>query len=341
MNSLAPVVYLYYGHDEPSLKDHLTSFCVEISDPSTVDLNTTRLDGKTVQLGDIESSAGTLPFLADVRLVLVENLTEASNRNDMLDRLAEVIAATPDWTRLIFVETGLQGYSQDSHADQKRKAARRRALKKLINIVENDPRGKVMNFDLPRNLRQWIQQRVSHYQATIEPKASQVLSERIGHDLTLADTELIKLATYTDGERPITAEDVELLTPYTAEANIFHMVDALGQRNGQVALRLLRQLLDDGDEPLRIFGMIVRQYRLLLQVREQLDSGRSIGGAAQAMGLTDFVAKKLAPQARKYRLEQLEHIYRHLLQVDLEIKTGKLEPDLALDTLVAELAGHG
>ncbi len=339
MSSPVPVVYVYYGQDEPTLKEHLSDYCTQLLDPSMADLNMTRLDGGVVEWSDLESATKTSPFLADVRLVLVDNLTHFPNGRAFLDRLPDLIASLPDWSRLIFVETGLRDDApDDSPAEQKRKAVRLQALKKLINLVEADPRGKVLLFDLPRGqIYDWLWRRAERYGAVIEERAARLLAERIHDDLVMADTELAKLATYVGGERPITAEDVALLTPYESEARIFDMVDALGQRKGKVALSLLRQLIEGGYDPLHVFGMIVRQYRLLIQMREHLDEGGTPIGAAQALGIHDFVARKMAEQARLYRLEQLERIYRFLLDTDKEIKTGKKEPVLALEWLIVRL----
>lgn len=351
-SSPIPVVYVFHGPDEPTLRESLAELCSRVTSPGTADLNTTRLEGQTVELGEIKTAANTLPFLADTRLVLVDNLTESSTAKTLLEGLAAVISGLPDSTRLVFVEAGLADHSQDSDAARRRKTARQSLLKKLVNIVENDPRGKVYEFKKPQDTARWLIKRAAMHSVQIEPSAAQLLAERIGDDLTLADTELAKLATYVNGERPIRVADVELLTPFTPEANIFHMVDALGQRNGQHALTLLRQLLDAGDEPLRIFAMIVRQYRLLLLMREYLDTGGSLNNAAQALDLSEFVAKKVAGQAKNYRLEQLERIYRYLLETDISMKGGmpehdlfgkpvdRLDPALALEELVARLGSR-
>lgn len=344
MNSPTPVTYLFYGRDEPTLRERLAAFCAEVSDPATADLNITRFEGETVQLAEIAAAAGALPFLAERRLVLVENLTDSANGRALLSSLPDLLAHLPDWARLIFVETGLEDETPaDTPAERKRKASRRQALKQLVNIVENDPRGKVMAFEPPRDAVRWVMERAAHHHTAIEPQAAQQLLERIGDNLTLVDTELAKLAAATAGERPITASDVAQLTPYSPEANVFHMIDALGQRQGEVALRLLRQLLDAGNEPLPIFALIVRHFRLLLMVKEQLEAGHSVERIVQAMGpkVREFVVKKLAEQSRRYSLPLLERIYRHLLEVDLAIKTGKADPDIALEMLIVRLAGRG
>lgn len=334
MSSPEPIAFVFHGQDEPSLRDRLGKFYAAFGDPATADLNTTRLDGETIQPGDIEMAGGTLPFIADTRVVVVENLTASAGGREIINRLLEVLASLPDTTRIAFVETGMQ-------AGASQLAVRRKALKKLINAVEDAPRGKVLSFELPneRERPRWIQRRAKRYGTDIELQAAHELARRIGEDLTLADTELVKLATYTGGGRPIAAEDVELLTPYTPEAGIFDMVDALGKRQGEVALGLLRRLLDEGQEPLGIYGMIIRQYRLLIQMKEQLEQGQTSQSAARATGMHPYVAGKMAEQARSYSLEQLERIYRALLDTDLEIKRGRIAPELALERLVVWLAG--
>ncbi len=350
MKSPTPVTYVFHGTDEPTLREALAAFSIEAVDAAMVDLNTTRIDGTSSDIGEIQSAASTAPFLSETRLVIVENVTEANASRIQIDDLAPLIAHLPDWARLVFVERGLSELSQDTDSARRRKVSRKTALKKLINMVEGDPRGKVFAFDVPRDMHHWMSQRAELYGATIEARASQLLAERVGEDLLLADSEIAKLSTYTNGERAIAAEDVELLTSFTPEANIFHMVDALALREGERAMLLLRQLLDAGDEPLRLFGMIVRQYRLLIQMREHLDDGGTPNSAMQAMGIKDFVARKLAGQARHYSMDQLERIYRYLLEMDISMKGGiggdpaddatidRLDPAFALEEFVAKLS---
>jgi DNA polymerase-3 subunit delta len=101
---------------------------------------------------------------------------------------------------------------------------------------------------------------------------------------------------------------------------------------------LLHRLLAD-NEPMQLFGMIIRQFRLLIQTRELLESGSGAKDLPRFLDVPGFVADKLARQARSFEsLAQLEQIYRHLLETDVAIKTGKIEDTLALDLLVAGLA---
>jgi DNA polymerase-3 subunit delta len=88
-----------------------------------------------------------------------------------------------------------------------------------------------------------------------------------------------------------------------------------------------------------VFAMVVRQFRLLLLAREALDSGTLASRLAPALDVHPFVAQKLAAQARNFDLPSLETVYRRLRDIDEEVKSGRIELDTAMESLVAQLAG--
>jgi len=83
------------------------------------------------------------------------------------------------------------------------------------------------------------------------------------------------------------------------------------------------------------FVMIQRQFRLLLQAREVIDQGGDAREIMKQLKLHPFVSEKLNNQARRFDLQQLETVYRRLLDMDEGIKTGQIDADLALQTFVA------
>ena len=128
------------------------------------------------------------------------------------------------------------------------------------------------------------------------------------------------------------------VVPYAQQAIVFDLVDALGRRDGRTASQTLHHLLDAGEHPLGLMGMIARQFRLLIQVKELKEEGATPRDIAKALKLHPFPAGKLHNQATHFTAGQLEAVYRHLLDTDLAIKTGEIEADVALDLLVAGLA---
>jgi DNA polymerase-3 subunit delta len=159
----------------------------------------------------------------------------------------------------------------------------------------------------------------------------------VGGDLRLLDQEIEKLLTYVGPERPVNVEDVELLVSYVQEANIFHMVDALGRRDTKRAMELLERLLEGGHHPLYVLHMIIRQFRILLQIKELRAVGTLPADIAALLHLPPFVIDKSTQQAGNFSFEQLEDIYRSLLEVDAAVKSGEMEDHLALNLFVTGL----
>lgn len=323
--------YIFHGDDEFSLAEALGSLVDRMGDPEMVDINTTRLDGRSADLSELIHACDAVPFLGERRLVVVERMLERfdprrGGRSDadqvLADGLRDYLPQLPGTTRLIFVET------KSLHGNNP-----------ILRQARDQPDAYVEEFSAlnPRMITSWITQRVKAKGAEIEGRAAAALAAYGGEDLRLLDQEIEKLLTYTNGS-PITAADVRRLVPAATESDIFAMVDALGQRNADQALIRLHQLIDAGEAATYLLYMITRQFRILTQVKELLSQGVAPPTVASKLNLHPFVAKKAQAQARNFSLAQLEEIYRQILDTDESIKTGRLDPELALDLLVAELA---
>jgi DNA polymerase-3 subunit delta len=326
--------YLLHGPNEFGSAEFVAELKESLGDPATVSLNTTLLDGKSVALPELRSICSSLPFLAAQRLVIVEGwLTRLLGRGEeegenapsasakeTLAAITEYLPTVPDTTLLVFVEP-------------RTLPERNPALK----AAAGQSWATVRLFDAPKGetLVRWIMARAKAKGGAISREAAQTLAG-LETDLRTLGNEITKLLTYVNYARPVDLADVETLTPAGGEAKVFEMVDAVGQRKGPQAIRELRKLLEKED-PLYVLGMIVRQFRLMLLAREMLEARATEADISHALGLHPFPTGKVCAQARHYSLASLERIYRRLLDYDAEIKTGRVDPMTALDTLVASL----
>jgi DNA polymerase-3 subunit delta len=330
--------YLLYGADEFSRQEALAQMKRKLGDPTTASLNTTLLDGRSLTLADLQAACDTVPFLADKRLVIVEGLAARWERRqpgegvepkpltksdrELEEALQGYLGQLPASTRLVFVDDEVSASNP---------------LLRLAKIHS----GYVKEFPprRGRELHAWIAERVKQKGGRITNEAVAALAVFVGENLRLLDQEIEKLLTYAGPGRDLQKADVEALVPYAREARIFDLVDAIGQRQRETALRLLHQMLDDGTAPAYLMVMFARQFRLLLQGRELLDGGAGKEAIVAALKLHPFVADKVLLQARNFTLEHLERIYRRLLDADVAMKTGRAEETVALDLLVVELTG--
>lgn len=320
--------YIFFGDDKVARDEALQNLLSRVSDPGMGDLNTTKLDGGDIAFNDVRNACDALPFLGERRIVIIKGLLQRfkQGNKDFYEKLVEYLPAMPDTTRLFFIEDDID--------------KRLKIWKLAQELAEKDPpEAYVREFATPKQqqLPAWIRRRVHKKGGKIDGRAASMLAEVIGEDVRLLDSELEKLVNYAGGE-VIDTHMVELLVPYTQQANIFDMVDAIGQRKAALALRRLQQLLNENAAPTYLLHMIVRQIRLLLQFRELTDLGMTQKEVREKTGQHPFVVQKGIQQAKNFSIEQLEAAFDQLLQTDLEIKTGQTEPALALELLVTDLA---
>ena len=153
---------------------------------------------------------------------------------------------------------------------------------------------KLERFALPAQweMTGWIINNAKEQGGSIEQAAAAKLAEMVGADTRQAAQEVTKLLTYANWARPVRIQDVEAVSISTAEPDIFAMVDALAAGNGKAAQRMLHGLLENEDA-FSLWGMVIRQFRLLLLAREVIDARGGQREVEQALGVHAFVAEKV------------------------------------------------
>ena len=338
------MLYIFHGEDDFTRADALKKLRADMGDPQFADLNTTTLDDKNLTFSELRHNADAIPFLSDKRLVIVESMlarldprrsakedgegdageteSEPETNADLKQALLDYLPHLPPTTMLVFVE------NKKLHANN--------AVLKYAEKEKKHAQVKLFSAPPAADLPDWVVEHTEEKGGTIDFSAANDLAIFIGPDLRALDNEIEKLVLYRQGET-IRRDDVRLLVASAQEQNIFELVDAVGQRRTQRALELLHERLRNNTNEFYLLSMITRQYRLMLQVRDLMLRGMNLDAVQKQLGLHPFVTKKIAEQARSYSVEQLENIMRQLLEVDVNLKTSKLEPTLALDLLIVDL----
>lgn len=313
--------YILHGENDLQIQEALAEVIEKTGiAPDFRDLNTEILDGKAA-FGDLRRACSTMPFLGEGRIVIVYDLL-SNVKGAAAKEIVAYLPTLPPTTHLIFVE-------------RKNLSKRHLVLKEAQSA-----KAQIMTFAAPdaRALPGWIIARVQRYGGKIEPRAAALLAQNIGDNLRLLDQEIQKLLLYAGDTKQIGLDDVRVMVPYVESADvIFQMVDALGQRDPRQAAGYLHQLLAVGEHPLRIFGMVVRQFRLLIQVRWLIDQHYPQQQIVSRLKLHPFVVRKVHGQAARFTPVQLREAYRQLKEIDLAIKKGQVPQDTALDLLIAQL----
>jgi DNA polymerase-3 subunit delta len=317
------------------------AFRVLTADAGAADLleaNRHQLQGNQIKPAELFNLCNALPFMDPRRLVVVEGLLAAQERRSVRGRgrskgteptkrtmggweeLAKVVPQLPETTVLVFTDGPLS------------------ASNPLLRLLR--PICQVQDLVAPSGeaLARWVKGTTQRKAASISPAAIKRLTDLVGNDLWTLEQEIEKLSLYAFG-RSIEERDVGELVPQVREANIFAAVDAMIEGRPGVALRLLHQLRQDGRDVSNIIAMVERQLRLLALTRDYMDKGVSQSDLGNRLGVSSqFVLRKTIEQARLLTQQDIARQYRRLLEADLAVKRGLMEPDLALELLVAEQA---
>ncbi len=323
---------LVHGDDGFGLDEVVREFAAAVDATNRADIvPASSPDEAAIDRARLES--GTMTMFGTHLAVLRQPLRAAGRSTSAADRLLALVSDLPDGAALAIVE---ERPSRD--------ITKPPALLKRLSDAVMARGGRVEERNAPRrnDLRGWITAHAARIGVTIEVRAAHVLAERIGGAIwetdvergemtRIADSELRKLATYA-GDRPITAEDVEAVSPDTRPASVFAITNAVDRREPAAAAEALRRALAEGQPGLRILASLSGRVSDLIVARDLAARKTPPSEIAKRVARGNArVAERLVEAAKRYRGEELEAMLIGLFEADLAIKTNVMgeEPALA------------
>ena len=326
------------GSDEFRLHEAVQELRAQLDTDGMLGTNTTTLAPRGLAPNEVIQHLSTMPFLASARLVVIEGLIAAlGSRRGTLEAwqpLTEFVPLMPETNHLLLIEPAPE---RDDRTTLERSPLFR-ALRALPGAELREFRELRTRGASGNEVVRWVLERAAARGIPIERDAAEALADLIGANLWSIASEIEKLGQYANG-RPITTADVRELTTAARQAGMFDLVDAAVEGRTPVALRLLRQMLEDASDPPQvILVMIARQLRNLVRAAELLEQRASQPSIGEATGVTNqYALTKLVRQAGSLGRLAAERGLREAEYADHAVKTGKLEDGLALELLLCRL----
>jgi DNA polymerase III delta subunit len=263
-------------------------------------------------------------------MAVVANPGALVRRNDTRDQVVETIGLMAPGHAVVFVEA--------SKSNAKGPGPRR-----LADAVKAAG-GTIRDAMAPRptSLAAWITEEARDRGLVLATGAARELADRLGARVTEGDVERRFLSRIASGELdklalrhaidegPVSAEDVRALVAETTPASVWALSDAVGERRVDVAVTALERLLDATPEPV-LLAVLHRRVVELLELGDRVAAGAKLPDAARAMGITsEYRAKTLAAQARKWTTDELTVALHGLVELDAMVKGApSFETDVA------------
>lgn len=309
-------IYLLYGEEAYLKRLYKNKLKAALTAPDD-SMNYTYYEGKGINPNEIIDMAETMPFMAEKRLIVIENSGFFKNK---CDELADYFENPSESTCFVFVE---------AEVDKRSRLYKR--VKERGRIAE-------LNAQDEKSLVRWIVGSLNRENKKITQSAAALFLTKTGADMENIQRELEKLICYVGERDSINIEDVEAICTTVITNNIFEMIDAIAKKQQKKALELYYDLLTLKEPPMRILFLITRQFNLLLQVKDLARLGFNTAETAKKAGLHNFVAGKYVSQSKSFDSKWLADAVEICAGTEEAVKTGRINDILSVELLIVQFS---
>ena len=304
------MVYLLYGTKDFSIEEEIKKLSKDIDD-----MNISKYDLNSDMLSLVLEDAKTISLFGDKKLIIAENanmFTGSTSKDSEL--IEEYLNHINENTILILVV----------HND---KLDTRKKITKQVKKI-----GKVLEFNDDLDMTSLVRRLFKNY--NIDYNTIKLFLDRVGNNPLIIQSEINKIKIYKGNDRNITDEDILNLTIKLIEIDIFKLIDYIVKKDKEKALELYYEMLKMNEEPIKIIVILANQFRIMYQSKELLKKGYSEKDIAATLKIHPYRVKLAIQNSRSHTSKTLLKYLNDLADIDIGIKTGTLNKDLALELFI-------
>jgi len=311
------VIIFLHGADSCRSRQKLSEIISHYKNSRKSGLNLISFDAHAADFSDFYNHFKVSSMFAEKKLVIVKNVfVNKKFQEDFLEK----VSAFEQMGDVVVVYEGQE-------VDQRLK---------LFKTLAKECKTQEFSLLDTKQTKIWARTEFDRLGVKANLDAVDTLVGYVGNDLWRMSSEIKKLADYKNNGL-VRKEDVEKLVAPRIENEIFKTIDALASKNKKQAMELMQRHLDGGDEPLYLLSMLAYQFRTMLVIKELAEKGFMYNSIVQKSGFHPFVVKKNYFACRQFSLIELKNIYRKIFRIDADIKTGKIDSEVALTTFISSI----
>jgi len=312
-----PAVCFLFGEEAYWMDLAVSAFRKALIRPETADFNCDLLQADETDGESVVRIASSFPLMSDKRLVVVKSIQKFSP-NDKKRILS--YAQAPLSSTCLLLTAAEADRRQSFYAE----------LTALTAAAECKPLYENQAVD-------WVTRAVKQRKRGIQPEAAALLVQQTGTGLWPLTHEIEKLITYAGEKTELELADVEAVTGFSRRYNTWDFSDAVGRKDLERALEVLRKLLRQRSTGPALIMDLHRRVLLLTRVLILMSERAKKETMASALRVKPFFVDEYIAQARRFSLPELRIADRILLEADFHIKTGRLDGESALVLAVYDL----
>ena len=301
-----------------------------VSDEAFALFNHTVYDGAVVDFAAISDDIKSPPMMSDLKLIEWKYPSFNKMKSEDLDAFEKVLSllAESGNVALVFL-------AEDGEPDLGTAKSPGRIIKRFgedISIVRLDKK------TLESELLPWLKRHFESENVKADAETMRELLFRSGHNLSVLNEEVMKLAFYVkeNGRDTVTAEDVTYIASSTPECDTFAFSNALSDRNKRGALLALEEMKRRRVDPIVIMGMMSKTLTELATVRVMLEDGMSQQDIERTMKLSPKRSPHIIRAAKRFSSEHAVRLIEELLRVDTGSKFGGVGGYTAIELFITK-----
>jgi len=312
-------LYYFWGPEKWLIDDALKRIEDRALSPITRDFNREAFDAEEAETESILSSLQAFPVRSTWRLVIIRKADEIWKRTP--SPFVDYFQNPNPQTCAVFI-----GARADLRA-------------KFFQSLER--KGAVVPFYPPfeRDLVRWVHLQAEQLGHNVSDEAVTLLVERVGPSLREILVELQKLSLRKEKGRGITEEDVFALTADCRPESPFEFPQAVGLLKREEALRLLHKNLQQGEPPILLFSLLVRQLRLIQRAQEMRGRGLTKKEVEGKLRIPPRSAEEFWAQVEIFPSPIREGLWPATWRTDQKMKLSRGDKGLLLEEYVLRLLG--
>lgn len=326
-------LYIFYGPEEYRKRNYLQTIEKKLLGEDLKSLNKIVFEGK-VEVKSVIECCETMPVFSEKKLVVVKdsglfkprkkNADAEEKASPNVDELISYLSTIPEYTCLIFVE----------HEVDKRL--------KLFDAARKIGLEVEFGFMKPSELKEWVIGEFARCRKKISASNALMLLDRCDQGMNDILNEIQKIILYVGDRTEILPGDIEKVCTVSIKSRIFDLTDAIAAKDGIKALKVFEDMIASREPVPLIFYMIARQFSSMLEMKLLTAQGLTPEKAAQKMatrsGMSAYAAGILSRQAAKFTAGLLKQAVNECSEMDLAVKSGRMNEKLAVEILIARFA---
>lgn len=312
----AKPIYFLMG-DEPYYIDRISDYIEEtVLDETEKGFNQQIMYGRDVSVDDIVGAAKRYPMMAEKQVIIVK---EAQDLSRSIEKLVSYAENPQPTTILVF------NYKYKT-LDKRKKL--HKAVRKSGVIFESKKL-----YD--NQVSDWIRRVLSGQNYKIEPKASLMLVEFLGTDLSKISNELEKLMLILPKETIITDKHIEENIGISKDFNNFELRKAVGVKDVKKANRIINYFAENPkNNPTVMTISLLNSFFTQLLLFHSLQN-KSKQAVAKSLKINPYFVDEYFEAGRNYPMRKVAQIINYLR--DADVKSKGVGANLSQEDILKEL----